>query len=233
MGLYVTSGEYGVKYKHFSEHEFWCPCRKCNKIGKGMSSALLYTLELLRNHYNKPVIVSQGGGYRCPEYNSRTKGAIANSPHTKNQAADIYIDGMNSQAFRLEVIAFLKTTPYFHYAYCNVNGNHPNMGNVVHIDVNLVDPYAKSKYTGAFPKLPARGYFKYDPKTPRTYYDKGNEVKKLQKFLNWAINANLGVDGIYGANSFNAVKVFQSKVGLTQDGLCGMATLNAMKRFEK
>ena len=37
------------------------------------------------------------------------------------------------------------------------------------------------------------------------------EVKKLQKFLNKYEGFKLVVDGIYGTNTFNAVKVFQKK----------------------
>lgn len=36
------------------------------------------------------------------------------------------------------------------------------------------------------------------------------------------------VDGIYGSQTVNAVKYFQRKNGLTQDGIAGPATLKAM-----
>lgn len=83
----------------------------------------------------------------------------------------------------------------------------------------------KQKYSGEFPSLPKRKYFK---KT-----DTGNEVKKVQKFLNWSVNAKLSVDGIYGPKTFNAVKKFQKAAKISVDGLFGQVSLKAAKNYEK
>ena len=83
----------------------------------------------------------------------------------------------------------------------------------------------KKKYTGDFPRLPLRGYFKKG--------DKGKQVKKLQEFLNWAINSNLTVDGILGDKTFSAVKQFEKLTGLVQDGLFGKKCLAKSKTFTK
>ena len=53
---------------------------------------------------------------------------------------------------------------------------------------------------------------------------KGDAVKTLQRNLNTAIGAGLGVDGIFGAGTARAVKKFQSKYGLSADGIVGPAT---------
>ncbi len=56
----------------------------------------------------------------------------------------------------------------------------------------------KLKYTGTFPTLPSRGYFKKG--------DKGTQVKNLQKFLNWANDDKLSVDGTIGDKTIASVK---------------------------
>ena len=50
---------------------------------------------------------------------------------------------------------------------------------------------------------------------------KGTDVKHLQTFLNWCINAGLKVDGSYGSKTKAAVKRFQKQYKLKQDGIFG------------
>lgn len=83
----------------------------------------------------------------------------------------------------------------------------------------------KKKYTGTYPRLPLRGYFKNG--------DKGSQVKRLQSFLNWAVGSKLEVDGIIGTKTISAVKTFQKKVGLQQDGLFGKNSLAKAKSYLK
>ena len=141
MGKYVLESEWGTKYSNFKKSEFKCPCGKCNGYGVGIASSLLVTLQTLRNKYGEVKITS---GYRCESYNKKVGGST-NSKHMKGQAADFYIDGFNSQSKRVDMVNELKQTEYYNYSYCNVNGNYPNMGNVVHVDTKLVDPDAKEE----------------------------------------------------------------------------------------
>ena len=61
----------------------------------------------------------------------------------------------------------------------------------------------------------------------------GAEVTKLQNFLNWA-GFNCGkADGDFGMGTLAAVKAFQAKVGITQDGIVGSGTINKMKVYAK
>lgn len=83
-------------------------------------------------------------------------------------------------------------------------------------------------YTGEFPKLPTRGYFKKG--------DKGKEVTKLQNLLMWISPGCLprfGADGEYGNECYNAVKVCQSILKVKVDGLWGKASQNAAKAYKK
>lgn len=89
---------------------------------------------------------------------------------------------------------------------------------------------------------------KYRPKTP--YYrsgtkpgllpkvtikigSKNSSVKRLQKFLNWCIDAKLDVDGDAGENTIKAVCIFQKTYGLDVDGVFGPASLKKAQAIVK
>ena len=63
--------------------------------------------------------------------------------------------------------------------------------------------------------------------------DSGAEVKKLQSFLNWAMNSGLVVDGSFGEKTDTAVRAFQTKCKITADGLFGATSLEKAKTFDK
>lgn len=86
-----------------------------------------------------------------------------------------------------------------------------------------------TKYTGSFPTLP-KGKKKYFSKG-----GKGSEVRKLQKFLNWAgvYNKELVVDGIFGKETKAAVNAFQKASAIKVDGKFGKDTLAKAKTFIK
>lgn len=56
-----------------------------------IDSDLILILQKIRTHFNRPVTISSG--YRTPTWNRKIGGA-SNSYHTKGQAADIYINGV-------------------------------------------------------------------------------------------------------------------------------------------
>lgn len=80
-----------------------------------------------------------------------------------------------------------------------------------------VKPHGKT-YSGRLPVLPHRGWF--------TSGDKGEQVKLLQKFLNWYFGyQRLAVDGEVGRLTMNAVKDYQRNEGLHIDGAFGPESL--------
>ena len=81
------------------------------------------------------------------------------------------------------------------------------------------------KYTGTFPTLPKRGYFKTG--------DTGTQVKNLQKFLNWYGGYGLAVDGEVGPKTIAAVGKFQEATGLLIDGKFGAKSLAKAKTVKK
>ncbi len=65
--------------------------------------------------------------------------------------------------------------------------------------------------------------------TPTLYWgSSGSEVSKVQSKLQAWGYYNGPVDGHYGAGTFNAVKKFQAKNGLSADGIVGKATWQAL-----
>lgn len=88
---------------------------------------------------------------------------------------------------------------------------------------------AKKAYTGSFPVLPKKSDGYYLAKG-----DKGSEVKKLQKFLNWFFGYNkLVVDGSFGEATRMAVIEFQKVLGIKQDGFFGTDSLRHARAYKK
>lgn len=83
----------------------------------------------------------------------------------------------------------------------------------------------KKAYTGTFPVLPSRGYLQEG--------DKGTQVIRLQRFLNWYGGYKLDVDGDFGSKTLAAVKDFQKKNKLDVDGLFGKNSLTKAKAIKK
>lgn len=84
-----------------------------------------------------------------------------------------------------------------------------------------------AKYKNALPKIPQRGFFEKG--------DKGPEVEKLQRALNWANNGrivdNLKVDGEVGPLTISAVSFFQEIHRITIDGQFGAKSLKTLKNM--
>ncbi len=84
--------------------------------------------------------------------------------------------------------------------------------------------YVKKTYSGTFPKLPKRGYFKKG--------DKGTQVKNLQRFLKW-YGYKIAVDGDCGKCTIKTIKKFQKAEKLKVDGRFGKQTLARAKKVKK
>lgn len=83
----------------------------------------------------------------------------------------------------------------------------------------------RRSYTGVYPTLPLRGYFKNK--------DTGTQVKYLQQLLNWLCNDNLVVDGIIGSKTLASVSKAQRILNVSVDSLFGRKTLAAAKNYVK
>lgn len=90
----------------------------------------------------------------------------------------------------------------------------------------------KKGYTGKFPVLPDRGFFKKGDGIS-TLTDERTQIKRLQKFVNWLVGAKLTVDGKYGEKTEEAVKKAQKALKVTIDGEFGPKTLAAAKKYKR
>lgn len=222
MGKYVLDSEWGTKYPNFKKAEFKCPCGKCNGYGNGIATTLVETLQELRNKYGKLQITS---GYRCLAHN-KAVGGSTNSKHTKGQAADFYLDGFNNQSNRVNMVNELKKTKYYNYSYTNVNGNHPNMGNVVHLDTKLEDTddayktFVRDLQSAIGANVDGIAGSETLSKTPTISTSTGwnhKAVKPLQVYLK-SLGYDLGkcgVDGKFGKDMKACIKKYQKDQGLS------------------
>ena len=81
----------------------------------------------------------------------------------------------------------------------------------------------KSAYKEAFPVVPPTIKMK----------STGEQVRRLQKFLNWYGDYGLTVDGDCGEKTTKAIKMFQKAEKLTVDGEFGPKSLAAAKTIKK
>ncbi len=89
-----------------------------------------------------------------------------------------------------------------------------------------------SGYTGAFPVLPVRGYYRQGDGITALINCK-TQIKYVQRLVNWINGGTITVDGKYGPNTAAAVRLAQKILGVTQDGEFGTKTLNAAKSYRK
>lgn len=192
-----------------------------------------------KNGYNKVIFSC---GYRCESHN-KAVGGSSSSQHIKGPATDskFYKDGKvvsakeiccKAQDFGFKGIGLIDDY-YVHldsresgtYRGDERKGYSNNVGGDFYKYFGIEKPDTKKGYTGTFPTLPSRGYFKKG--------DKGTQVKNLQKLLNWLNGAKLSVDGIIGDKSIKQVKAFQKSVKIAQDGLFGKSSLAKAKTIKK
>ena len=77
--------------KHFTRWEFEC---KCGCGYDTVDTQLIATLEAVREHFGRPVVITSG--CRCEAYNERVGGS-KKSQHKLGRAADIVIKNVDPQ----------------------------------------------------------------------------------------------------------------------------------------
>ena len=90
----------------------------------------------------------------------------------------------------------------------------------------------KKAYTGKYPALPPRGWYKLGDGY-RNYKSYSDHIVKLQKLLNWILVEKLEEDGKYGPKTEAAVKKVQKLFGIKQDGEFGEITLSKCRLYKK
>lgn len=206
--------------KNFKANEFDCKCGKyCSTTL--IDEGLVYYLQAIREHFGKAVKINSG--YRCAEHNKNVGGATK-SNHTKGQAADIKIDGVEPR----EVAKFAESI--------GVKGI-GLYGTFVHIDTRTnkyfwIDGGASNLSTfgadtttssNATTNSSSTVYNKITVSLPTLR--KGQVMKEIK-----IVQALLGVaaDGVFGPKTETAVKEYQSKNNLEVDGIVGVNTWKSL-----
>lgn len=86
---------------NFNQREFDCSCRFCSLTVVDLK--LMTQLQLFRDHLGKSIKITSG--YRCETYN-REIGGVKNSQHALGKAADIVVNGMNTEDLAKEAKKF-------------------------------------------------------------------------------------------------------------------------------
>ena len=79
-----------MESRNFKAAELYCPC--CKK--EGIKSELLDRLQVLRDMYGKPMIITSA--YRCKIHNQKV-GGVQNSQHVRGRAVDISTAKMSAE----------------------------------------------------------------------------------------------------------------------------------------
>ena len=125
MKMFRTVNDENINdFKNFKLSEIKCKCggKYCNGYPVGFSYDLLKQLQDIRNHFNKPVIITSA--IRCTTHNKNV-GGVKNSRHTKGTAVDFYVKGVNYNTLK----SYINKLPYNNYTY-NISGS------VMHHDIN-------------------------------------------------------------------------------------------------
>lgn len=127
---------YNVKKycKDFELEEFKCGCegKYCTGYPVELNIQLLKNLQAVRDKFGSTTITS---GMRCKKHNASLIGSSSTSKHKSGKAVDIKTGLSKTVSGRKKIMSFWKTLPKWRYTYCNINGDYPNMGAAVHIDV--------------------------------------------------------------------------------------------------
>lgn len=211
---------------------------------------VLKTINVYKKHITLPVFFDWefGGRLNATRAKKLGKGGCTN-------ICEMFCDTVKQRGYTVGVYANLSTFNNYLYkttlggkykiwvaqynSTCNYVGKkymwqYTSAGKVVglngNIDMNMLylsknNTIIKAKYTGKFPKLPTRGYFKRG--------DNGTQVKLLQKFLNWYGKYDLSVDGTLGILTTVAIEKFQKEAGLDVDGYFGKRSLAKAKLVKR
>lgn len=122
-----------------------------------------------------------------------------------------------------------------HYFYCKDSGGRRNTGWYSYENsmrnclpkIWIVERIQEKAYK---PTKPYKGNL---PKGKVYKGSKGADVKAVQAFLNWSINAKLVEDSIAGAKTVKAITDFEKAYGLVADGVFGALNLAKAKELVK
>ena len=199
---------------NFTVKEFECKCGKCKTTL--IDSKLVTYLQLIRNHFGKPVVISSG--YRCSAHNKAVGGA-AKSNHMLGKAADIIIAGVDPKevAKYAESIGVLGIGVYKTFTHIDTRATKYFWYDGGASNVSTFTPSNSPTNTG----LATVSKISISLPTLRAN-DKNRYVGVLQALL------GIEVTGSFDKNTLAAVKDYQKQKGLVVDGVVGAKTWQAL-----
>lgn len=211
---------------NFNSNEFDCHGSGCCSSTL-INPELVQYLQKIRDHFNAPITITSA--YRCTTHNSRVGGATG-SRHTKGDAADIVVKGVSPK----RVAQYAESIGIKGIGLYETSAD----GFFTHIDTRPTKSFwygqACSPRT-TFGGNSSSGGSSSNTSTINTssteisLNDTGTVVKEIQEMLK-ALNYSIIADGIFGLKTYAAVIDFQSKNGLTKDGVVGPKTLAALEK---
>lgn len=117
-----NKGESHQLTEHFNIREFQCKGTDCGCQETLHDPALSEYLQQIRSHFGKPLRITSG--YRCDKHNQAVGGAPS-SRHTKGQAADVTMDGVDA----LELARYAQQI-----GVMGIGLYGPEEGNFIHVD---------------------------------------------------------------------------------------------------
>lgn len=227
--------------KNFSVSEFRCGLSHgCSCTTTLIDEQLPVYLQMIRDHFGAAIIITSG--YRCTSYNAKIGGAKG-SRHTKGQACDFYIYGVEP----------LKIAQYAESIGIKGIGLYDDF---VHIDTRSAKSFWYSHKE--YPRSTFGKYSKEETAAAATGYSLDQFIREVQKALGVTVDGIVGpetitatvtigtaknvkhaaveaiqkrlqalgydigedgADGIYGSNTRAAVVSFQRKNGCVPDGI--------------
>ena len=216
--------------KNFNSYEFRCglgsPCA-CSTIL--IDDKLVEYLQKIRDHFGRSIIITSA--YRCPSYN-KSIGSGTGSYHSKGMAADIVVSGVVPR----EVAKYAESIGILGVGLYETQAD----GHFTHIDTRTTKAFwygqAQSpRTTFGGSNIVNSSSSNANNSTATTTLSSGmsgSKVKELQEkliALGYSCGSH-GADGDYGGGTANAVREFQRKNGLVEDGIAGPKTLEAINK---
>lgn len=231
---------------NFKSTEFDCNGKGCCSETL-IDSKLVEYLQKIRDHFGKPVKISSS--YRCIKHN-RAIGSKDTSKHTQGMAADIKVDGVKpaevakyAESIGVKGIGLYETDKDGHFVHIDTRttksfwyGQKQEKRITFGGSVSKVNKAVKEWQGSAI-----KDGYKFDSgvngvwskeceeiaktaicrKPENKKYTNKNLVKIIQKAVGLKGKA---IDGLFGGDTEDYVKAYQTRYGLTPDGVVGYNT---------
>ena len=196
---------------NFSVYEFRC---KDGSDAILISQELVKVLQKIRTKFKKKLTITSG--YRTSTYNRQIGGSYS-SYHTKGMAADFVVEGVDPLVVAEYAHSILGST-----GGVEVGSYDEGTDGYVHVDVRT------TAWRAIRAQRSPNTYTTYLTFLPTVRYgSKGASVKVLSRKLK-KLGYMTSVKSQVDSAMYSSIKSFQTKSGLTADGICGAKTWKAL-----